>query len=296
MSLIRTARFILSHPLNRGHALAALRRFVNWQIGSRFVPGAVACNWVNGSRFLVARGETGLTGNVYTGLHEFADMAFVLHCLRPEDLFVDVGANVGSYTILACAAVGAAGMAFEPLPKTFGRLIDNVRLNGMEARVRCLNMGVAAGRGTVAFTSGLDTMNHVVATDESSKATMEIETTSLDEALAGVAPFLIKIDVEGYETHVIEGAARTLGDPRLHAVIMELNGSGRRYGFDETALVRVLRDHGFESYTYDPFSRSLTWVEPAEFAEGNMIFVRNVPVVESRLRSAKTFRVNGIDV
>jgi len=48
---------------------------------------------VNGSKFLVKTGETGLTGNIYTGLHEFPDMGFLLHFLRAEDLFVDIGAN-----------------------------------------------------------------------------------------------------------------------------------------------------------------------------------------------------------
>ena len=68
-------------------------------------------------------GETGLTGNLYAGLHEFADMAFVMHALRPTDLFVDIGANAGSYTILACAVAKARGCAFEPLPSTYRRLV-----------------------------------------------------------------------------------------------------------------------------------------------------------------------------
>lgn len=50
---------------------------------------------------------TGATGNIYVGLHEFEDMAFLLHVLRRTDLFVDVGANIGSYTILAGGAAGA---------------------------------------------------------------------------------------------------------------------------------------------------------------------------------------------
>jgi hypothetical protein len=42
-----------------------------------------------------------MSGNIYAGLHEFGDMAFVLHFLRAGDLFADVGANIGSYTVLA---------------------------------------------------------------------------------------------------------------------------------------------------------------------------------------------------
>ncbi len=58
---------------------------------------------------------TGATGNIYAGLHEFDDMAFFLHLLRPEDMFADVGSNIGSYTILASGVVGAKSVAFEPV-------------------------------------------------------------------------------------------------------------------------------------------------------------------------------------
>lgn len=293
MTLIRNLRFILSHPLNRSRKIAALRRYFGWQVGSRLVPGAVVCDWINGSRFIVSRGETGLTGNVYTGLHEFADMAFVLHCLRPGDLFVDVGANVGSYTILACAAVGADGIAFEPVPKTFRRLLDNVRLNGLETRVRCINKAAGATAGSVTFTTGLDTTNHVVADREPAAEGIDIETTTLDESLDGTAPFLLKIDVEGYEMPAIDGAERTLADGRLQAVIMELNGSGRRYGIDDVMIAERMRALGFQACSYEPFSRALVGAEPTRSGEGNVVFVRNPAAVAERLRTAQAFEVNG---
>ena len=59
-------------------------------------------------------------------------MGFLLHVLRSEDLFVDVGANVGSYTILACSVVGARGISFEPVPSTYKRLVENMRLNHLD--------------------------------------------------------------------------------------------------------------------------------------------------------------------
>ena len=107
MSVIESVKFIATHPLTRDNTFKSLLRFVRWQIGSRLVPGPIVYDWINGSRFLVRAGETGLTGNVYTGLHEFQDMGFLLHVLGDGDLFIDVGANVGSYTILACSSRGA---------------------------------------------------------------------------------------------------------------------------------------------------------------------------------------------
>jgi hypothetical protein len=134
MSILNTLSFLLNHPLSQGRKLATLRRFVAWQIGARLVPGPVACPFANGSSLLVRPGMTGATGNLYVGLHEFADMAFVLHVLRGGDLFVDVGANIGSYTVLAAAGAGAACLAFEPGSAAFAWLERNVRLNGSGQR------------------------------------------------------------------------------------------------------------------------------------------------------------------
>lgn len=98
--------FIVRHPLSSKHPLRALIRYADWQMRSR-LKGEIVFEWVAGSRLIVRRGMTGATGNIYCGLHEYRDMAFLLHLLRADDLFVDIGANIGSYTILASAVCGA---------------------------------------------------------------------------------------------------------------------------------------------------------------------------------------------
>ena len=70
-----TLKFLLSHPLSCDNRLRTLIRFARWQIGTRLISDAVIHDWVNGARFICRRGETGLTGNIYCGLHEFAGMA-----------------------------------------------------------------------------------------------------------------------------------------------------------------------------------------------------------------------------
>ena len=126
------------------------------------MPGPVAVSFVNDTRLLVSSGMTGATGNIYCGLHEFVDMGFLLHLLRPGDMFYDIGANVGSYTILASAAIGAQSVSLEPVPQTFHFLQDNIRLNGVSERVTALNAGVGHVNGVLRFTSDLDTVNHVL--------------------------------------------------------------------------------------------------------------------------------------
>src|SRR6185295_2090869 len=95
----------------------AWRRFLAWQISSRLLPEVVV-PWVHGLRLGARRGMTGATGNIYAGLHEFHDMMLLLHFLRPGDIFLDMGANIGSYSLLAAGVAGATAHAFEPDPQT----------------------------------------------------------------------------------------------------------------------------------------------------------------------------------
>jgi len=292
MTLLSTLKFITSHPLNRDRKLAAAKRFLAWQIGSRLVPGPVAVRFVNDARLLASPGMTGATGNVYAGLHEFEDMAFALHLLRPGDLFVDVGANIGSYTVLA-ATTGAHCVSFEPLPQTFSHLQANIRLNGFGERVQARNLGVGRADGVCRFTAGLDTVNHVASDAEAQAgATLEIPVVALDQALAGLSPTLLKIDVEGFEANVIAGAGRVLAEQAsLDAVILELNGSGARYGFDEAALHRQMLDYGFATFTYSPFERALISLQGKNAMAGNTLYVKNLDRVRQRLADAAKFHV-----
>jgi len=286
VGILNVVKFVTGHPLNKHREVRALFEFAKWQIGSRLVPGAVVFDWINGSRFLVRRGETGLTGNVYAGLHEFADMAFLLHFLRKEDVFIDVGANVGSYTILASAAVGCNAYAFEPIPATFQRLTANLRLNNLDDRVNALNVGIGSSVCEMAFTVGLDTVNHVVSIGEDSTNSVLVKVAPLDQVLIGESPTMIKIDVEGYETPALEGATHTLRSPSLKVVIMELNGSGSRYGYDEAKILELMLDLGFESFSYDPFRRILTNLKGKNLSSGNTLFLRDHQFVCDRLDSA----------
>jgi FkbM family methyltransferase len=295
MTLLKIIHFLVTHPLNRNQKFRSILRFLRWQVGSRLVPGPVVYKWINGSRFLVGTGETALTGNLYAGLYEFPDMAFLLHFLRGEDLFVDVGANLGSYTILACSAAGVRGIAFEPVPGTYKRLVENIRLNCLDEKARCINKGVGAGQGSLVFTtrSGPST-NHVLAADETADDTIAVDVTSLDAALDGECPALMKIDVEGYETPVLEGAKETLRKTQLQAVIMELNGSGSRYGFDESRIVELMFGCGFKTYSYEPSERRLVPLEGKNPASGNTLFIQDKSLVGERLRSAASFVVHGM--
>ena len=295
MALIDTLAFILSHPVGRKSRWKALSRFVRWQIGSRILPGEVVVDFVGDTRMLVRPSMTGATGNIYVGICEFEEMGFLLHFLRRGDLVADVGANVGSYTVLAAGACGARVHSFEPVSATFEDLRNNVTLNRLDDRVVARNVAVGASGGSVEVSRDLDTVNRVVS--KRSDVGVAVETVPqvrLDDELEEV-PVVVKIDVEGFESQVLEGMPRLLASDELLAVIMELNASGMRYGVEDRALRRTMSEAGFLEYSYDPLRRALE-VRPAGFERPcNSIFIRRRDAVEDRISSAPRVVVHDLE-
>ena len=271
MGLARTLRFITTHPMTREQPLAAVARYVKWQVQSR-LQDEVVHDWIGGAKLAVRRGMTGATGNIYCGLHEFVDMSFVLHVLRPGDLFIDAGANVGSYTVLAAAVAGADVVAFEPDPGTVRALRRNVELNRVAARVDVRECALGAESGIADFTVGRDTTNRIA--QPSDTGTRRVPLTTLDAVLDGRPPTLIKLDVEGYEPEVLAGAGKSLAAASLLAVIAEGSGSG---------TVDVLSGFGFARAYYDPPARRLLDSPRWRHGHTNELFVRNRAEIDARL-------------
>jgi len=287
MGLLSTARFILQHPIGQRAPLRSLGDWVKWQVGSRILPGPAILSWVGGTRLIVAPGMTGATGNLYVGLHEIEEMAFALHLLRPGDLMLDVGANIGSYTVLAAGAAGATVHAFEPVATSHARLADNVRLNGLEARVTLHAVAVGAEDGEMRMEVDQDTTNRVLKSAEtSSNATALVPVAALDSLFPDAHPVFIKIDVEGFEAAVLDGARAILG--RTMAVVSEVSKHGER-------VFAAFAAAGLHPVRYEPFSRRLVpLATPACNERGNTLWLRDLDWAADRLRQAPRYTVKGL--
>ena len=284
---------ITKHPLNQQNKTQAVGRFLRWQLASRLIPGELVIRWINDSRLIVRSGDAGLTGNIYCGLHEFQDMGFLLHALRKKDLFVDIGANLGSYTVLAGAVVGARVIPIEPIPQTFVRLCDNIRINNLSENVTAFNVALGKEKGKLRFSKNLDTVNHVLINEADDIEFIEVPVRTLDSILEGTVPWLIKIDVEGFESPVLSGAHGVLESEDLCAVILELNGSGKRYGYVDSDIVKLMADYKFCPYEYDPFKRTLSEIPNKTEFRGNALFIKNIRLARSRVEQADPVNVFG---
>jgi FkbM family methyltransferase len=166
-------------------------------------------------KLIAKRGMTGATGNTYVGLHEFTDMMFLLHFLRRGDVFLDIAANVGTYSVLASGVCKGTSHAFKPDPSALAALRRNVEINNLQDLVMVHGVAVGATNREVAFTIGLDAANRVTA-----RRTGIIgwcSKNSLNSIIGNVGPSFAKLDVQGHEEEVLRGAWNILANESLHA-------------------------------------------------------------------------------
>ena len=278
--VLRIVQSIRHHPLTKERVIEGVIRVANWQIKSH-THHEVLVPWINNTKLAVKRGMTGATGNVYFGLHEFEDMAFVLHFLRPGDLFCDVGANVGSYTILGAGVCSAQVFAFEPDPDSANALRRNIEINQISNLVTVYEIGLGAFTAEVKFTVGRDTGNRVI--EDRSVQGRTIKISTLDQMTEGCVPAVIKLDVERYEYEVLKGAKNALRSKDLKAIIIE---------WSKSECIKILNEHGFCRYVYEPIHRSLSQFTRWS-GEQNAIFVRDLDFVRRRVETADKFLVLG---
>lgn len=291
-SIKRTFNFIRKHPLAGRYPLRAFWKFIWWQARSSFKKGFLIEPFIGGTRVVARKGLNSITGSIYSGLFEFEDMSYLLHFLNKEDIFFDVGANAGSYTILAAGVKGAFCVSFEPIPASFEILNKNIALNNIQNLVKAEQVGVSNQKGHLTFTTDQDAGNHVLVNeDKNDSLTTTIPVVPLNQYSSEFKPALIKIDVEGYETQVINGADSILSDPLLNSILIELNGSGEKYGFDEKEIHNKLVKYGFNRYKYDPFNRLLSSRD--DFGDLNTLYIKDLSFAENRVKNSKPFKIFG---
>ena len=208
--------------------------------------------------------------------------AFFRQYLREGDVVVDVGANIGTLTLAAAARVGASGkvFAFEPHPRTYAFLIDNIRLNAFtNVDAKCCALGET--NGEVTFTEGSQDDQNKVGT-EGLKVRLSKLDDEIDASLTSIA--LLKVDVEGYEKFVLEGAELLLD--LIQCIFFEANEAHyQAFGYSTSDLILFLNGKGFTCLAFA--AGALEPLSPDFVAASNrdLIAVRDEQWLRERLRT-----------
>ncbi|MDQ6478359.1 FkbM family methyltransferase [Dyadobacter sp. LHD-138] len=289
---LKTIKTILGHPLNKNRKVKALLTFLKRGIVIRLHKHPMVYPFVENVSLVVDRGMSSAELQIYTGLYDTNEMFFVMHYLRSEDTFVDVGANIGVYSVLASGITGAKSLSFEPIPSTFANLKRNINYNNLQDKTELFNLGVGDKEETLVFSNTLDAINHVINDNTFGGPVTEVPVNSLDNLLKGKNINLLKIDVEGFEANVINGATSTLERPELKVIIMETNGLSDQYEFGQNYIHDKLLGLGFVPYNYLPTERKLTKITSTN--PENTIYIRDLAFVENRIKSSRKIKLGDV--
>ncbi len=164
--------------------------------------------------------------------------------LQPGSLFVDVGANAGLYSMWA-ADLGSTVISVEPEPEVRRALEESAALNDYTFEI--IPAALSAAAGVMHLTHGLGTNNHLLSDGDGGGDMVEVRT--LDGVLGDRLADGLKIDVEGAERLVLNGAAVAIAERRLPVIQLEWNRTSRtNFGEKRGRLADLLVAAGYEFF------------------------------------------------
>jgi FkbM family methyltransferase len=262
----RPLRFVLGRLLSR---TGWCRRFLIHQPGYRlrFFPSNLAEQlWVDSTQRQHA-------------------LAFFRRYLRAGDVVADVGANIGDVAIVCARTVGPRGRvhAFEPHPRVFDWLKQNINLNGLD-NIQLTNAALGEHDGALDISNDRrDDMNRMLPAGGG----ISVPVRRLDEILEGTERIdLLKIDVEGFELFVLRGAEKVLA--RTQAVYVEVGAEHfRQFGYACADVFSLLMSSGFMLHRF----RGDTEVEAISsnympVGVENIFAVRDAATLQARLHGS----------
>lgn len=238
------------------------RYYFLWYIKCLFIKDPIFSFFLNdGSRFDYPL-KSAIGRSLFSQGFEIEEIEFVCRTLNLGDTFFDVGANAGLYTIIAAKCVGENGhvYAFEPGERELKLLLHNIRINDIN-NVTVVQSAVSNIKGNVNFAISVDgAMNSLLKTNHPSQKIQkwqQVEVTTLDdivEELSVKKVNFLKIDVEGAEKQVLDGAKILLESQKEIVVLFEASDlNALNFGYSVKDFLLEIISSGFFVYQLNRF-------------------------------------------
>jgi FkbM family methyltransferase len=271
-------RFFRNVDLQKIPVVRTLREFFIARSRTDFVDN------VHGHKmFLDDRDSLGLS---WHNTFEPAETALFQREVKPGDTVVDIGANIGYFTLLFARLVGETGRvyAFEPDPENFALLTKNLNVNGYQ-NVRAFNEAVSDANGTLhLYRSNENRGDHRIYDSGDGRAPVTVRAVRLDDRLAGDGGpvHFIKMDIQGAEGLALKGMRNVLKRNSHLTLVTEFWPNGiKRSGIEPNVFLSTLQEEGFALQRIDKKSLRLIetdaeWLLNKQVYEGDMDFVNLV--------------------
>jgi FkbM family methyltransferase len=301
--LRRRLEVLRNHPVARRQPLHVLSRFATAELINTWLGYPFFASHDFGVDLIVEKGHHATRSHYFFGLQDFADELFVIHFLRNDELFIDIGANLGIFSIVVAAATGARVVAVEPSPSSSQIFKRHLALNALADRVSLVEACAGNVNDAAFIRNTVDMDNFIVPGGEPVEAGMvKMPMIRIDDVVDGTIPCLMKMDVEGFEMQALKGATRLLNQENLQAITVEISNLSHRFGVSPEDTHQFVAGFGFRAATYDPLTRTLMPLSqqdrsrPTTLYNYKTIYVRNVDEARKRLSAAPYRRLCKIKI
>ena len=177
----------------------------------------------------------------------------VAKCPAPKPVFMDIGANIGFYTLgLSIEHPTLQTLAFEPIPSTFAVLQKNIALNNLK-EVRAFNLGISERQEEVEFhtytsQSGASSRIRLLESEECTKVICKLDTMDHFCETHKISPDIIKCDVEGAELFVFKGGVKTISKNPPIIFCEMLRKWSAKYNYHPNDIINLLKPIGYDCF------------------------------------------------
>jgi FkbM family methyltransferase len=214
-------------------------------------------------------GDPAVSGAVAFGTFEPYETELFRKAILPGMTVIDIGANIGYYTVIAARLVGEKGsvIAYEPAPENFGILQKTIEANDFR-NVAAHQIAIADKKGQLNLhlyesNKGKHSLVKDAQDARGFTTSIAVQTTALDEFLAekNIAEVdVVKMDIEGAESIAMIGMSKTLKKTKM--LFLEFTPSAiKKAGHDPLEVLANLREKGFTLHSIDERQKTLTIVE-----------------------------------
>lgn len=280
---------IWTHPANRRERLRAVLRFLRWQLAKRLYRQPLLIDY-HGKKLICYPDSTSSSSIIYfNGLPDYWEMKFIQAYLRPGDNFLDIGANVGVYTILAASCIGKNGSvdAFEPINDMAERIETQASLNGI-GNIYVHRLAVSDQNRMVEFGyANSSAIMHMQRENELEGGGIQVRSIRLDDFKPEKYYSMGKMDIEGAEPLALRGGLGRLHEKNPPVWLLELAGYSQFYGMSSDEVLKFLKANGYECGIYRPDLRQVMYTDqPWNFGMQNILAIntQHKELVADRLR------------
>lgn len=165
----------------------------------------------------------------------------ILKSKGDANVYMDIGANIGWYSLCAIKAGYTSVVSIEANPDTFSSLRNNIKINKFDSKITALNLAISNEQKILGITdSASSDQNTILSSDPDAIKVFSVTVDELITHLSINEKIYLKIDVEGAEHLVIEGATASLSKGIISGISIEVVEKNKEY------VMKKMLEHGFE--------------------------------------------------